>query len=375
MYRFHVPYIAKNALKYIDNVLQLGRTAYGGEYTRKVEVELMKRLGVKTLFSSSCTSALEYTSLLLKIQPGDEVVVPTYTFPSTANAFALRGAKVVFADSSSEHPNIDLQDLYSKLTKKTKLVLPMYYGGVSVDWNELRKIQQEFNFHIVEEAAHSFGSNFLDNKKQFPLGSLGDLSVFSFHETKNISCGEGGAVGICNPKQWENLESCFNDGTDKLAFERGEVEYYQWCSLGSSFGGSELNAAVLLSQLEDFDVENNRRKEYWRSLYTSLQQIDLKGIELPKIPRYADHNAHIFYLTFPTLKMRSDFEIFMAKSKIPVYPHYRCLHKSTFGKNFKSNGTFENALKFENGLVRLPMNMEISQEILLDSIQTFMNTI
>ena len=375
MFPFHRPFKAKNELHYLQEVLASGQTANGGKFSKLVEQYFSKMLGMHCFFTNSCTAALELSSLLIEIKPGDEIILPTYTYPSTANAFALRGAKLVFADSSVDHPNIDLNIFSQLVSKKTKAFLPMYYGGVSINWKEIENIKKNFNFYIIEEAAHSIGSFYLSENEKIPLGSLGDYSVYSFHETKNISCGEGGLLALQSESKLDKAEKLFEKGTNKRCFHRGEVDYYEWCSLGSSYGGSEIQAAILMAQLEELEKQNSLRLNRWNYLFNSIAKMDHKNVMLPRVPVFSKHNAHVFYLVFSDDKTRKKYETFMSNYKIPVYSHYRCLHQSAFGNKFKQKGCFDNAEYFQNGLARITLNPEIDQNLILEKTEEFFKSI
>jgi dTDP-4-amino-4,6-dideoxygalactose transaminase len=308
--------------------------------------------------------------MLLDIQEGDEIILPSYTFPSTANAFLLRGATIRFVDSQVNHPNIDLDHLEELISEKTKAIVPMYYGGVSSDWKRLKALQEKHKFYIIEEAAQAFGATYLNQ----PLGSLGDTAVFSFHETKNISCGEGGAL-IVNKKEWiEPAEIIWEKGTNRAAFKRGEIDKYEWVALGSSYVNSELNAAYLVAQLEQSSIWLEERKKQWNYYFEQLSCLEEKGILLPQIPDFANHNAHIFYLVLNSTEELQALKNHLSEKGIDALTHYRCLHKTSYFKNKYEGTKLLNAEKFESRLLRLPLHSDVPMNLITSRIIDFFKT-
>jgi dTDP-4-amino-4,6-dideoxygalactose transaminase len=364
---FSKPYRSENEAKFIEEVLISGKTAGGGKYTKFAQNFIQNQIGGNSLLTNSCTAALEISALLLDIQPGDEVLMPSYTFPSTANAFLLRGAIVKFVDSQAIHPNIDLDHLEELISPKTKAVVPMYYGGVSADWSRLKELQEKHSFYIIEEAAQAFGATYLNQ----PLGSLGDTAVFSFHETKNISCGEGGAL-IVNKKEWvESAEIIWEKGTNRAAFKRGEIDKYEWVALGSSYVNSELNAAYLVAQLEQSTTWLEERKNQWNYYLEQLSFLEEKGILLPQIPDFAKHNAHIFYLVLNSTEELQALKNHLSEQGVDALTHYRCLHKSSYFKDKYEGKPLINAEKFESRLLRLPLHSHVPLEYVASKIIDF----
>jgi dTDP-4-amino-4,6-dideoxygalactose transaminase len=364
---FSKPYRSENEAKFIEEVLISGKTAGGGKYTKLAQNFIENQIGGNCLLTNSCTSALEISALLLDIQPGDEVLMPSYTFPSTANAFLLRGAIVKFVDSQANHPNMDLDHLEELISPKTKAVVPMYYGGVSADWSRLKELQEKHSFYIIEEAAQAFGATYLNQ----PLGSLGDTAVFSFHETKNISCGEGGAL-IVNKKEWvESAEIIWEKGTNRAAFKRGEIDKYEWVALGSSYVNSELNAAYLSAQLNESTTWLEERKKQWNFYFEQLSCLEANGILLPQIPDFAKHNAHIFYLVLNSAEELQSLKNYLSAQGIDALTHYRCLHKSSYFKDSYEGKQLLNAEKFENRLLRLPLHSDVPMEYVASRISDF----
>ncbi|NBR15899.1 MAG: dTDP-4-amino-4,6-dideoxygalactose transaminase, partial [Crocinitomicaceae bacterium] len=287
--------------------------------------------------------------------------------PSTANAFLLRGAIVKFVDSQSNHPNMDLDHLEELISLKTKAVVPMYYGGVSADWARLKEMQDKHSFYIIEEAAQAFGATYLNQ----PLGTIGDTAVFSFHETKNISCGEGGAL-IVNKNEWvESAEIIWEKGTNRAAFKRGEIDKYEWVALGSSYVNSELNAAYLVAQLDQSTTWLEERKKQWNFYFENLACLAEKGILLPQIPDFANHNAHIFYLVLNSTEELQGLKNHLSENGIDALTHYRCLYKSSYFKDKYQGKQLLNAEKFESRLLRLPLHSDVPLEFVISSILDF----
>lgn len=358
MIPIHSPFHGVNEEKYVLDVLRNGETSGGGKYTRSVEKHLSELYHRSTFLVNSCTAALEITAHVMNIQAGDEVILPTYTFPSTANAFLLRGATLRFVDCSAEHPNMDLDHLESLITPKTKAVVALYYGGVALDMERLLTLKNKHQFFLVEEAAQSFGAYYFNGEERNLLGTFGDFAVISFHATKNISAGEGGALIIKDEYYRQQVERLIEKGTNRSGFLRGEVPFYEWTGIGSSYVNSELNAAYLLSQLEDADLYFQIRCERWKKLYEALSEIPDRNFELPYLYSFAEHNAHLFYLTFHN---KDSAEIFMSGMKnfgFQAVRHYRCLHSSTYFAPNYTGKHLENAHRFEEVLVRIPFNIE-----------------
>jgi len=366
---FHLSYPSPLALEYFETILRSGKSAGGGEFNKRVEAFLKQELSANVKFTNSCTSALEISALLLDLKEGDEVILPTYTFPSTANAFLLRGATIKWADSHKFHPNMDLDHAFSLVTERTKAIIPMYYGGVSCDWNKLKNFTETRNISVIEEAAQAWGAFYNDGENRFPLGTLGDAAVFSFHATKNVSAGEGGAI-VCKRTDWlQKIEIIMEKGTNRSAFQRGEINHYEWVNLGSSYVNSEWNAAYLLAQLEDNPLQFQIRCEKWKKLYESLNFVRNFGVDLPEIPEFAEHNAHLFYLVFPEIEMRKKFQKNLQQLGFETATHYHCLHDSSYFRHQYKGGELSNAKRFENGLLRLPIHHEVDVLQLIEAVK------
>ena len=304
---FNKPYITGKEVHYIYDAVASGHISGNGKYTKKCQQYFENNWGFKkTLLTTSCTDALEMCALLLDIQPGDEVIVPSYTFVSTALAFVRQGAKIVFVDSRKDHPGIDEDKIEDLITSKTKVIVPVHYAGVASDMDKIMDIAERHNLFVVEDAAQAIDSYYRgkDGIKQ-ALGTIGHLSAFSFHETKNIQCGEGGLLGINDKRFVERAEVIWEKGTNRAEFFRGEVNKYGWVDIGSSFLPSEITAAFLWAQLENLDAIQKKRKKIWKQYYDGLKPLADKGyFKLPEIPDYGVNNGHMFYLVCPSLAER-----------------------------------------------------------------------
>jgi dTDP-4-amino-4,6-dideoxygalactose transaminase len=375
--RFNKPYLSGNELKYLHDVFHEGKLSGNGKYTQLCQSFFEEKYGFyKCLLTTSCTDALEMAAILIDIQPSDEVIMPSYTFVSTANAFVLRGAKIVFADSRKDHPGIDEDSIEALITKKTKAIIPVHYAGVACDMDKIMAIASKHNLFVIEDAAQAIDSYYTgeDGIKR-PLGSIGHLAAFSFHETKNIISGEGGMLAI-NDKQFANrAEIIWEKGTNRSAFWRGEVDKYSWVDIGSSFLPSEIIAAFLWAQLENLDNIQNKRKEIWEYYYAGLKQIDIQ-LKLPSIPRYASNNAHMFYLTCKSLEQRSALIDYLKNNNIGAVFHYLSLHKSSFYLNKHDKRELFQCDFYSDCLLRLPFYYDLSNielDKIIDSVKEFLN--
>jgi len=332
---FNRPYLTGNELRYMEDVLNSlsegGHISGDGKYTKLVQDFFQSKFGArKALMTTSCTSALELATRLLDLKPGDEVIVPSYTFSSTVNPILIAGAKPVFADIQEDTLNIDPAGISKKITKKTRAIYPVHYGGVSCTMDEIMEIAQEHNLNVVEDAAQGVNAKY----KGKYLGTIGDFGCYSFHETKNYVCGEGGALLINSddPKIIERAEIIREKGTNRSKFHRGEVDKYTWVDIGSSYLPSDLLAAFLYAQLEKLDEIQNMRMNVWNAYYSALKSFEDAGkIRLPIVPDYAEHNAHLFYVLFPDERTR-DWIMNQLKSEgIHSVFHYVPLHSSPVG--------------------------------------------
>jgi len=338
-----------------------------GYFTKKCHQYFENRFHFKKcLLTTSCTDALEMTSLLLDVQPGDEIIMPSYTFVTTANAFILRNAKIIFADSTNTSPNLDPDQIEPLISSRTKAIVVVHYAGIACDMQKITSMAKKHNLLVIEDAAHAIDSFYKDQ----PLGSIGDLGTFSFHETKNIIAGEGGMLSINNKKFLDRSEIIWEKGTNRAAFFRGEVDKYNWVDVGSSFLPSEITAAFLYAQLENLDDIQQRRKKIWQYYYDHLRGLEEQGIiKLPHIPSYATNNAHMFYLVCENNQTRTELINFLKGEGIQALFHYLSLHKSPFYKDRHDGRELPNADKYSDCLLRLPFFYEIKQEELQRTVQ------
>jgi len=371
---FNKPFVIKNEYNYIKDAISTGKISGNGKYTQLCHKYFENKFAFKkTLLTSSCTDALEMCAILCDLMPDDEVIMPSYTFVSTANAFVLRGAKIVFADSEKLTPNIDVAQIEGLINKKTKAIAVVHYGGVAVDMKPLLALAQKHNLLIVEDAAQAIDSYY--NGK--PLGSIGNLSAFSFHETKNIISGEGGLLAINDPQFIARAEIIWEKGTNRAAFFRGEVDKYNWVDVGSSFLASELVAAFLYAQLEEMETIQNRRKHLWQLYFKGLEPLAKQGkITLPHIPDYATNNAHLFYILTNSLTERTNLAAHLKNNQILAVFHYISLHSSPFYNDKHDGRNLPNTDRYSDTLLRLPMFYELQDtdvERIVEVIKTFYN--
>ena len=360
MIPFNKPHITGNELNYILDAVDEGKLSGNGKYTKLSQEFFESNYGFKkTLLTTSCTDALEMCAILLDIKPGDEVIVPSFTFVSTALAFVRQGAQIIFADSNNYNPNLDISKLEALITNKTKAIVTVHYAGFSVDMDVLMSLANKYNLYVVEDAAQAVDSFY----KGKPLGSIGHLSTFSFHETKNISCGEGGLLAINDTKFTNRAEIIWEKGTNRTSFFRGEINKYGWVDTGSSFLPSEISAAFLYAQLLKMDDIQNRRKFIWNKYYDSLSIIVKKaGIKLPVFPDFTTNNAHMFYLVCKSLEQRTALIDFLKKNDIHAVFHYSSLHKSDYylNVNKSKNLNLKYSDLYSDSLVRLPLYYDLS---------------
>ncbi|MGN5134326.1 dTDP-4-amino-4,6-dideoxygalactose transaminase [Aeromonas veronii] len=357
---FNKPYLHGRELVYIAESVASGKISGDGVFTRKCHNYLESRYNFgKVLLTTSCTDALEMAAILLNIQPGDEVIAPSYTFVSTVNAFVLRGAKIVFADSYPEHPNIDPMQIEALITPRTRAIVVVHYAGVACDMDAIMSQADRYKIPVVEDAAQAIDSFY----KSRPLGSIGCLSTFSFHETKNIISGEGGLL-VINDKQYiQRAEIIREKGTNRSSFFRGEVDKYGWVDIGSSFLPSDIIAAYLYAQLEQLDAIQRRRLEIWhRYLQALTPVVGAYGIKLPSIPDYATNNAHMFYLDCASLQQRSQLIQYLELAGIKAVFHYQSLHRSPYFQGLHDGRSLPNTDHFTDSIVRLPMYFDLSND-------------
>ena len=364
MYKFpyNKPFLNGVELKYIAESVLSGKISGDGVFSKKCQDFLKERFQFnKSLLTTSCTDALEIAALALNIKEGDEIIMPSYTFVSTANAFVLRGAIPVFIDSEESNPNIDVSLIENRITARTKAIVVVHYAGVACDMNALSALSLKYHIPIIEDAAQAIGSQY---NGQF-LGSFGALSTFSFHETKNINCGEGGAIIINDEALFSTVETIREKGTNRSVFLRGEIDKYTWVSLGSSFLPADLLAAYLYGQFENYDKIQSHRLELWTNYNKILSDYSKKyEFQTTYIPAYAKGNAHIFYLVVRDLEIRTKLITELKSEGILAVPHYVPLHSSPVGilydSGYMDSNSFINCNRFSNCLIRLPLYHELT---------------
>lgn len=369
---FNKPFLIGSELKYIEEAVHSGKISGNGIFTKKCQEFFEKKYGFKkVLLTSSCTDALEMAAILAGIKEGDEVIIPSYTFVSTALAFIRQGAKIVFADSYSNNPNIDADSIEALITSKTKVIVPVHYAGVACDMGKIMELAAKYNLLIIEDAAQAIDSFYFgeDGIKK-ALGSIGHLAAFSFHETKNIISGEGGMLTINDTRFIDRAEVIWEKGTNRAQFFRGEIDKYGWVDLGSSFLPSEVTAAFLWGQLEYLETIQKKRKQLWEYYYEQLKPIvGTLAIQMPEMPDYATNNGHMFYLRFSTLEERKKYIEKLKKHDILAVFHYISLHSSPYYAQKHDGRVLPNTDQFTNALLRLPMYYELSK----NEIDTIVN--
>ena len=352
--KFNKPYISKNSYKYIKEAITSNKHSGEGPFSDKCESFIENLIGCKkAIITPSCTAALEISALLLDIGKDDEVIMPSYTFVSTANAFLLRGAKPVFIDVNEESLNIDENLIEKSINKKTKAIVVVHYGGISCDMDKILKIAKKNNLPVIEDAAQGFLSKY----KNKYLGSIGDIGCFSFHETKNISCGEGGAILINNKKFVEKAKIIQNKGTNMNDFKLGLVNKYEWIALGSSYLVSEITSAFLFAQLENSEKITLQRLKLWNKYREKFSILEKEGlIKLQRIRSYSENNAHIFYLLLKDNLSQKKFIKLMKGNSIDCSSHYVPLHNSPYGKKIINKDiNLKVTSSVSNSIVRLPL--------------------
>lgn len=362
MIPFNKPCLTGKEAHYMYQAVFTGKLSGNGSFTKKCQNFLEEKYGFKKcLLTTSGTDALEMCAMLCNLKPGDEVIVPSYTFVSTALAFLREGAKVVFADSMQSNPNLDADSLEKLITPRTRVIVPVHYAGVACDMDVIMSIATKYNLLVVEDAAQAIDSFY----KGKPLGSIGHMSAFSFHETKNITAGgEGGLLAINDDRFIRRSEIIWEKGTNRAEFFRGAVNKYGWVDMGSSFLPAEINAAFLWAQLENLGDIQSKRKELWTQYFEGLKQLDKVGfIRLPQIPDYATNNAHMFYFVCRSLDERSRLIQFLKEHDIIAPFHYLSLHKSEYYEhNFSDRPILPNCDRYADCLVRMPMFYELTSD-------------
>lgn len=372
MIQFNVPPYTGKEMDYIKEAIQKRKICGDGEFTKKCNQWIEKQTGTsKALLTTSCTHATEMTAILCGIQPGDEVIMPSYTFVSTADAFVLRGAKAVFVDIRPGTLNIDEKLIENAITDRTKAIVPVHYAGVSCAMDEIMAIAEKYHLKVVEDAAQGVMSSY----KGRALGTIGDYGCFSFHETKNLSMGEGGALLIKDPEMIESAEIIREKGTNRSKFFRGQIDKYTWIDAGSSYLPSELNAAYLWAQLECAKDIYDDRMNSWNIYYEGFKSLKDKGIlELPIIPKECTHNAHMFYIKTKNLDERTRLIEFLKKNEVNAVFHYIPLHTAPAGKKYgEFRGEDKYTTKESERLVRLPLYYGLGKdvEVVIDAVNKF----
>jgi dTDP-4-amino-4,6-dideoxygalactose transaminase len=360
MIPFNKPNLPMKAVVYMTEAFGSGKVSGDGLFSRRCEAFFQERYRIpRCLLTTSCTDALELAALLLDVQPGDEVILPSFTFVSTANAFALRGARLVFADSLADHPNLDPAQVEALVTPRTRVIVPVHYAGVAVDMDAVLALARRHGLAVVEDAAQAVEAT----HRGRPLGALGDLGAFSFHETKNIHCGEGGAIAVNRPDLVARSEVLRDKGTNRAAFFRGQVDKYGWVDLGSSFLPSDILAAILWAQLEQVQEISRRRLALWSRYHETFAPLELRGVlRRPTLPAWAGHNAHAYYLVLPDEPTRARLIAHLKAREIMAVFHYQSLHRSAYFHDKHDGRALPNADRYTDCLVRLPLFHDLTEE-------------
>jgi len=370
---FNKPFLVGRETDYIKEAVESGHISGDGYFTKKCHKFFEDRYEFKkALLTTSCTDALEMAAILCNIQPGDEVIAPSYTFVSTVNAFVLRGANIIFVDSEEAHPNMNAAIIEELITSRTRVIVPVHYAGMACDMDTIMDVATRHGLLVVEDAAQAIESFY----KGRQLGSIGNLGTFSFHETKNVISGEGGMLAVNDERFLVRSEIIREKGTNRSAFFRGEVDKYGWVDIGSSFLPSEIIAAFLYAQLENLAIIQKKRRQIWDSYYKLLAPIAAEGLlELPSIPKCATNNAHMFYVVCRTLEERTKLIAHLKAHGILAVFHYLSLHRSPYYSNSYEGAELPNADRFTDCLLRLPMYYEMSMadvEYVSEKISDFM---
>jgi dTDP-4-amino-4,6-dideoxygalactose transaminase len=358
MIPFNKPYMTGRELEYIRDAVASGKISGDGSFTKRCHAWLEQRLGSGRAFlTSSCTDGLEAAALLCDLQPGDEVIVPSYTFVSTANAFALRGAHIRFADSRPDHPNMDADAIEALVTPRTRVIVPVHYAGMACDMDRITSIARQHGLRVVEDAAQAIESSW----KGRPLGTIGDLAAFSFHETKNLISGEGGSLHVNDPELVVRAEIVREKGTNRSSFFRGEVDKYGWVDIGSSFLPSDVTAAFLYAQFEACERIQARRLAIWARYHALLQPLADQGrLELPMVPAGATNNAHMYYVVCRSLDERTALIASLKARGVMAVFHYQSLHASQYFRALHDGRALPHADRYTDQLLRLPLFYELT---------------
>ncbi len=374
MIPFNKPFLTGKEAHYMYQAVYTGKLSGNGVFTKKCQQFFEEKYGFKkAIMTTSGTDALEMAAILCDVKPGDEVIVPSYTFVSSALAFVRQGARIIFADSCENNPNIDADKIETLITEKTKVIVPVHYAGVACDMDKIMDIANRHNLLVVEDAAQAMDSYY----KGEPLGGIGHFGCFSFHETKNVTAGgEGGLLCVNDDRFIRRAEIVWEKGTNRAEFFRGMVNKYGWVDTGSSFLPSEINSAFLYAQLESLREIQNRRKAIWRQYQEGLRELAVKGLfTLPDVPKYASNNAHMFYIVCRNLEERTQLIAYLKEKGIYAAFHYLSLHLSDYYRNHHEGDIpfLPQCDKFADQLVRLPMFFELKDEEVLYIISEIMN--
>jgi dTDP-4-amino-4,6-dideoxygalactose transaminase len=366
MIPFNRPYLTGKETSYIEEAVRLGKLSGNGDFTKKCQNFFEEKYGFKKcLLTTSCTDALEMCAILADTRPGDEIIVPSYTFVSTALGFVRQGAKIVFVDSQDNNPNIDADKIEPLISSRTKAIVVMHYAGIACEMNKITDIAKKYNLLVIEDAAQAIDSFYFPSQtgEKRALGSIGQLSAFSFHETKNIISGEGGMLAVNDECFIHRAEIIWEKGTNRAEFFRGEVNKYGWVDTGSSFLPSEIIAAFLWAQIEHLEEIQTKRKQIWNDYYNYLKPLADKGLFcLPEIPEYATNNAHMFYIVCNSLEERTALIEQLKKNGVNAVFHYLSLHSSEYYKNKHDGRELKNTDRYTDCLLRLPFFYELSQK-------------
>jgi dTDP-4-amino-4,6-dideoxygalactose transaminase len=357
MIPFNKPFLAGKETDYILDAVRSGKISGNGIFTKKCHSFFEERYGFKKcLLTTPCTDALEMCAILADIKPGDEVIMPSFTFVSTALAFVRQGAKIVFADSRQDHPGIDEGSIEQLITPATRAIIPVQYAGIACDMDRIMALSQKHNLLVIEDAAHSIDSYY----KGRPLGGIGHLATFSFHETKNINCGEGGLLVINDERFVNRSEIIWEKGTNRSEFLKGEVNKYGWVDIGSSFLPSEITSAYLWAQLGCLEKIQEKRKHIWKLYYHELSVwADITGIQLPGIPEYATNNGHLFYIVCRDNDQRTYLMEELRKNEIQAVFHYQSLHNSKYYMDKHDGRELYFSDHYSDCLLRLPFYFDL----------------
>lgn len=371
---FNKPYLTGKEMIFIEKVMNYGQLAGNGILTQECHAFFENRYAFEKCFlTNSATASLEMAAILAEIEPGDEVIVPSFTFVATATPFALRGAKLVFCDSSEHHPNMDETLLESLITSKTKAIVVMHYAGMACEMDTILEITRKHGLFLIEDAAHAIDSYY----KGSPLGSFGQLAAFSFHETKNISSGQGGLLVVNDQRLVERAQIVWEKGTNREAFRMKTVDAYTWVDHGSNYYPSEITAAFLSAQLSEIEQIHQARRIRWERYFQALSFLSEKGFTLPSFQPFQTNNHHIFYIVCPSNSVRNEMINYLAERGISALFHYQPLHNSPFVRKHQPElRHLQNAELFAEQLIRLPLYIELStedQDKIISEIHSFAN--